>query len=108
MKQRVCRKIYPDFEHITPKEINSKLERFGVSVDFLFDDGIEFTYAKELDIRYFPGDVSFVDKSRGIVVLSYVEMFGEIEFFVGGDFDETTEPYLSIPIYNFLEDGKIT
>ena len=99
----IKRKIYPDFEHsLTPAEINKLLERFKVSVNFLFDDGIEFVYDSGLDIRYFPGDVSFVDKTRNIVILSYIEGFSSIDFFIGGDWDDTSEPYLQIPIYNFL------
>lgn len=99
----IKRKIYPDFENsISPQEINKKLERFNISINFLFDDGIEFIYDSGLDIRYFPGDVSFVDKEKNIVVLSYLEGFSNIEFFVGGDWDDDSEPYLRIPIYNFL------
>lgn len=99
----IKRKIYPDFEKsLSPSQINALLERFKVSINFLFDDGLEFVYDSSLDVRYFPGDVSFVDKKRNIVVLSYVEGFSSIEFFVGGDWDDDTEPYLIIPIFDFL------
>lgn len=99
---RIERKIYPSFENLTPAEVNKKLERFKVSVNFLFDDGIEFTYDSTLDVRYFPGDVSFINKEKNIVVLSYLEGFSNIEFYIGGDWDDETEPYLVIPIYDFL------
>ena len=102
-KLRIERKIYPDLENsLTPKEINEKLQRLGVSMNFLFDDGLEFIYDTTLDVKYFPGDVSFVDKARGVVVLSYLEGFSTIEFFIGGDWNDETEPYLRIPIYDFL------
>lgn len=101
-KVKIERKIYPNFDNLTPKEINKKLEKFGISMDFLFDDGIEFTYDSNLDVRYFPGDISFIDKSRNLVILSYLEGFSTIEFFIGGDWDDETKPYLVIPIYDFL------
>lgn len=103
-KFRIERKIYPDFENsLMPDEINEKLKRFGVSLNFLFDDGLEFIYDPTLDIRHFPGDISFVDKAKNIVILSYVEGFSSIDFFIGGDWDDETEPYLSIAIYDFLK-----
>jgi hypothetical protein len=105
--ERVNRKIYPDFENITPSEINKSLERFGISINFLFDDGIEFIYDQTLDIRYFPGDISFIDNQRNIVILSYIEGFSSIDFFIGGDWDDETDPYLTIPIFNFLENRLI-
>lgn len=99
----INRAVYPDFENsMTPSEINKLLERFKVSINFLFDDGIEFIYDSSLDIRYFPGDVSFVDKEKNIVILSYLEGFSSIEFFVGGEWDDETEPYIKIPIFDFL------
>lgn len=98
----IKRKIYPDLDRVDIREVNKKLERFKVSLNFMFDDGIEFTYDSNLDIRYFPGDVSFIDRAKNIVVLSYVEGFSDIEFFVGGDWDDDTEPYISIPIYDFF------
>ena len=101
-KVKIERKIYPNFEELTPEDINKRLERFNVSINFLFDDGIEFTYDSGLDVRYFPGDISFVDKKKNVVVLSYLEGFSSIEFFIGGDWDDDTEPYLVIPIYDFL------
>lgn len=101
-KVKIERKIYPNFEELTPEDINKRLERFRVSMNFLFDDGIEFTYDSELDVRYFPGDLSFIDKKKNVVVLSYLEGFSSIEFFIGGDWDDDTEPYLTIPIYDFL------
>lgn len=100
---KIERKIYPDFEHIKPNEINKCLERFKVQINFLFDDGIEFIYDSGLDIKHFPGDISFVDKQLGVITLSYIEGFSSIEFFVGGQWDDDSEPYLTIPIYNFLE-----
>ncbi len=103
-KLKIERKIYPDLENsLSPKEINALLSRFKVSLNFLFDDGIEFIYDSSLDVRYFPGDVSFIDKKNGIVVLSYIEGFSSIEFFIGGDWNDETEPYLSIPIFDFLK-----
>lgn len=102
-KLKIERRIYPDFENsITPKEINEKLKKFGVSINFLFDDGIEFIYDSTLEVRYFPGDVSFVDKARNVVVLSYLEGFSSIEFFIGGNWADDDSPYLQIPIYDFL------
>lgn len=101
-KEKIKRKVYPDLSNMTLTEINKRLEKFGVSIDFLFDDGIEFTYNSTLDIRHFPGDISFVDREKNLVVLSYLEGFSSIEFFIGGDWGDEDEPYLNIPIYNLL------
>ena len=79
---KLGKNIFPSFDDILPKDINEKLKRFGVSVQFLFDDGISFSYDSDtIDIKHFPGDLSFFDSKSGSRLLTYVENIDDLEFY---------------------------
>lgn len=70
--------IYPDPDNFDYEEI---LSRFGVSLSFLFEDGVMVTYPPELEPNETPGDVSLYsvkDRSR---ILTITESFGCLEIY---------------------------
>lgn len=73
---RVGRNIYPDFDDLKWKEV---LEKFGIKVNFLLDDGVVLEYPENLEPYPTPGDVSFYDTRDKTRVLTWCENFGEIE-----------------------------
>lgn len=81
---RVGRNIYPDFDDLRWKEV---LGRFGITANFLLDDGVVLEYPENLEPSQCPGDVSFYDTMTKTRVLTWCENFGEIEI-TGPEEDE--------------------
>lgn len=99
MKQQkiLGKNIYPDIDLEVQENIDDFTRKYGIEIDFLFDDGILFTYQSgQYDISHCPGDLSFVDSRTKEVSVIYVENFLNLEFF-----DNKHNKILSIPI---LED----
>lgn len=101
---KLGKNIYPKLENLD--EVKEKLvDRFGIKLYFLFEDGIEFHYPDHLRVLHFPGDISFYDGNR--LILYFEESFSTINFFLSDD-----SLYFSIEIENllltdsFLEDLK--
>ena len=101
---KLGKNIYPKLENLD--EVKEKLvDRFGIKLYFLFEDGIEFHYPDHLRVLRFPGDISFYDGNR--LILYFEESFSTINFFLPDD-----SLYFSIEIENllltdsFLEDLK--
>ena len=96
---KIGKNIFPSFDDILPKDINEKLKRFGVSVEFLFEDGISLSYDSEnLDVKYFPGDVSFFDSKTGSRLLTFIENIDELQFYS----DDEENPIIKINICDTL------
>ena len=98
--------IYPDPDDFEYEKI---LDRFGIKLEFLFDDGILVEYPVNLEPNETPGDVSFyssVDRSR---ILTFTESFGCIEIYgpETRSFERSNEPICIIKIvddyYNISE-----
>ena len=99
MKQQkiLGKNIYPDIDAKVQENIKNFTKKYGIEVDFLFDDGVLFTYLSEqYDTASCPGDLSFIDTKNKEVAIIYIENFMELEFF-----DNKHNKILSIPI---LED----
>ena len=101
---KLGKNIYPKLENLD--EVKEKLvDRFGIKLYFLFEDGIEFYYPDHLRVLRFPGDISFYDGNR--LILYFEESFSTLNFFLPDD-----SLYFSIEIENllltdsFLEDLK--
>lgn len=91
---KVGKNIYPKSENLD--EIKEKLvDRFGIKLYFLFEDGIEFHYPDHLRVLRFPGDISFYDGNR--LILYFEESFSTLNFFLPDD-----SIYFSIEIENLL------
>ena len=70
--------IYPDPDDFKYEEI---LSRYGITLMFLFEDGVMVKYPPELEPNETPGDVSFYsvkDRSR---ILTITESFGCLEIY---------------------------
>lgn len=92
-KYRIGKDIYPDLEENIKDKLDSELEKLGIKISFLFDDGVEFEYSSELDVRNSPADVSFY---RGVSrLLTYIESFGKLVFL-----DSEDNELISIPTYD--------
>lgn len=61
-------------------EIDKFFDRYGIKFIMLFEDGVVFEYPDTLQVRYDPGDCSFVDSATGALILTYLENFGALEF----------------------------
>lgn len=91
---KLGKNIYPKSENLD--EIKEKLvDRFGIKLYFLFEDGIEFHYPDHLRVLRFPGDISFYDGNR--LILYFEESFSTLNFFLPDD-----SIYFSIEIENLL------
>ena len=89
---KLGKNIYPRLENFD--EIKEKLvDRFGIELYFLFEDGIEFHYPDHLRVLRFPGDISFYDGNR--LILYFEESFLTLNFFLPDD-----SLYFSIKIEN--------
>ena len=77
---------------------NFLMSRFGIVIHWLFENGVYFEYPDTLITKKYPGDISFYESSTGMLVLTYLENFGALEFLNGKE-----EVILSIP----LEEVKI-
>ena len=94
----IGKNIYPDIDLDTQKKINSFEKRFGIKIDFLFDEGVQLTYQTDsYDIATCPGDLSFIDSRTKIILITFIESFDELQFF-----SKTDELLLSIPILEEL------
>ena len=92
-KYRIGKDIYPDLEKEIKDKLDSELEKLGIKISFLFDDGVEFEYSSELDVRNSPADVSFY---QGVSrLLTYTESFGELIFL-----DSQEKEIIRIPTYD--------
>lgn len=91
---KLGKNIYPKVESLD--EVKEKLvDRFGIKLYFLFEDGIEFHYPDHLRVLRFPGDISFYDGNR--LILYFEESFSTLNFFLSDD-----SLYFSIEIENLL------
>jgi len=61
-------------------KIDKFFDRYKMKILWLFEDGVMFEYPPELQVRYDPGDASFVDSTTGALILTYIENFGALEF----------------------------
>lgn len=100
MKQSkiIGKSIFPDFEQLTPDLISFNLKEYGVSMEFLFDDGVEFSWDDSiLKAKNYPGDISFYSvggDGKEILVLTYIENWDYLMFE-----NASGETILTIPIY---------
>ena len=92
-KIHLNREILPDFDDIVWK---TELERFGIALEFLLSDGIIIEYDDEVyESRIIGQDgVEFYNTKDRSLALSYVENFGNIEFYQAHE----EEPIIKIPI----------
>jgi hypothetical protein len=60
--------------------VDKFLDKYGIKIYWLFEDGVKFEYPDSLSVRYDPGDCSFVDTATGALILTYLENFGQLEF----------------------------
>lgn len=83
----IGKNIFPSFEDILPQKVNEILEKYGVSVQFLFEDGVRFSYDSDrLNIEHYPGDLSFYDSKTNSRLLTFLENIDELQFY-GDDED---------------------
>ena len=82
---RLERSIWPDVDG--PEEINEFLKKIGVSVNFLLDDGLLFTYPQDKLEPYKSSDATlyFKDVATRDIVFHYYEDFGYLVFEVLGE-----------------------
>ena len=90
---KLNRSVWPDYEDIGWRE---KLNKLGLELKFLLDDGILLSYDSQ---KYEPtiigqDGVDFYDPRTKSLVISYIENFGYIEFILRGE----KEPIVRIPI----------
>ena len=90
---RLNREVLPDFDDLEWRE---KLGRVGIKLKFLLSDGLEIRYDSD---QYEPGlirpdSVEFYDPKTKAFLLSYIENFGFIEFYLG----RSEEPFVRIKI----------
>lgn len=86
--------IYPDITTEMFDEL-TKLEKiYGISVEFLLDEGVKFSYDTEkVSTKNYPGDISFYGL-RNNLLITFEETFGELEFR-----DINDEVIITIPIF---------
>lgn len=71
--------IYPDFEAFPLDEFRSFLGKYKITVNFLFDDGLEFTYDEtEVEWKRSPNNGGFYDIC-GNLIFTIIDDFGEID-----------------------------
>lgn len=89
--------IYPNIDLELSTRIKSTLSRYGIEIRFLIDSGIAFYYREDLKpIFGYSGDLCFVKSTdNSIVIISFTENFGELEFRNFSD-----EVILTIPIFD--------
>jgi len=87
------RSVIPDYEDIKWRD---ELKKYGLSVNFLFDGGVQLIYDSDrYDARVIGQDsVEFYDTKTKTLAISYIENFGNIEFYIKSEKD----PILRIPI----------
>lgn len=69
--------IYPDVDDDFTRTIEI-LERFGIKMDVLFDEGLLFTYDEERYETWEGDGLIFLDPLQKSQVLKIIECFGEI------------------------------
>ena len=94
-KIRVGNNIYPDPSEEDSKRLKELLGRYGIKIQFLFDDGVEFEVPEDIEISQNVAglDVTFLSRRSSMMLLGYSESFGCIEFV-----DKDFEVILEIPI----------
>jgi len=90
---RLNREVLPDFDDLIWKE---ELKKLGIQIKFLLSDGVEIRYdSDQYDAGLIrPDSIEFYDPKTRSLILSYVENFGNIEFYR----DQEEEPIVKIKI----------
>ena len=78
-RKKVLKNIFVKFE-VDLDEVDKFLNRFGIKIDWLLEDGIMFEYPETIMTKDYPGDLSFYDSSSGALILTLLENFGALEF----------------------------
>lgn len=95
MKQiKVGKNIYPD---VDLKDVSKFLGPYGIKMNFLFDDGVEFIMNDDITTKNFPGDLSFYKNGETNPFLIFAISFGNLIFFDGL---LTEKELFLIPIYD--------
>jgi len=69
--------IYPDVDDNFTKTIDI-LEKFGIKMEVLFDEGLSFTYDEEKYDIYTGDGLIFLEPQKRSQVLKVINCFGEI------------------------------
>ena len=88
--------VYPDIDSLDFKE---RLKKFGIEdVQFLLDDGVQITYADDiepLDVK--PDSVTFYEARSKVPVIKYIANFDYAEFYL---LPEEETPIVMIKTFN--------
>lgn len=104
-KVLLTREVYPDLDNTDYKGI---LSQYGISIKFLFADGIMITYADNLEAYKTSEDsVSFYDTRTKEMVIQYVEDFGFIRFSGPGYKEILSIPIVENDVFRILPDEPV-
>ena len=80
LTRNIGKNIFIEMSDESFNRVDEFLNKYGIKILWLFEDGVQFDYPPTLSVRYDPGDCTFIDTATGAIVLTYVENFGVLEF----------------------------